>query len=371
MFKRLFVLNGLAILAVVCSHTAVWGAMAMVWWTDRWRPVSVPNYDMYGTLPYYLLLIQRKLAHFSVPAFLFFSGFFLIYAASGSATGLSWKAVRVRVQTLFIPFLIWSAVRIALGLVAGKNYSLAQVVSALLLGWPLGVLLWYPPIICFFYLVSPFLIRFARVKPYLLLVIAGLVHLAAIGYEYVRLGLYFQGISVPNLDALLPRHLLFAFFFVLGLVVGIRRKEFAAHLKGRAWYLLVLAIAMGAMAVIESEVVYRSTSTSIDWSISNATLPTTLFVLAFILLFLAMGDIPKSIAKIPLKLGASMYGIYLLHGFIVEFSARATQRFAPGVLAFPIVFQVLLVISAVAGSMLIMTAVQRTPLRRYSKYLFG
>ena len=100
MFKRVFLLMGLATVAVVCSHAAVWGDMAMWWWADRWSPVSVPNYDMDATLPYYLLLIQRKLAHFSVPAFLFFSGFFLSYAASGSASGVSWKTVRTRVFTI-------------------------------------------------------------------------------------------------------------------------------------------------------------------------------------------------------------------------------------------------------------------------------
>jgi len=65
MTKRLFLLNGLAILAVVCSHTTGWGSIAMSPWADRYRLVVGPNYDQTGTLPYYMLLAMKCLMPFS------------------------------------------------------------------------------------------------------------------------------------------------------------------------------------------------------------------------------------------------------------------------------------------------------------------
>lgn len=110
MTKRLFLLNGLAILAVVCSHATGWGSIAMSPWADRYRLVVGPDYDQTGTLPYYMLLAMKCLMPFSVPAFLFVSGFFVAYAARGSQSALSWKMVIVRLRNLLVPYLIWSVV---------------------------------------------------------------------------------------------------------------------------------------------------------------------------------------------------------------------------------------------------------------------
>ena len=56
MGRRLPLLNGFAILAVVSSHATGWGYMAMVWWADRYRPVEVPNFDQLYTPSYYALV---------------------------------------------------------------------------------------------------------------------------------------------------------------------------------------------------------------------------------------------------------------------------------------------------------------------------
>lgn len=369
MLKRVSLLSGFAILAVVCSHASEWGDIAMWWWADRWRPVSVPNYDMDASLPYYMLVAERKLAHFSVPAFMFFSAFFLSYAASGKTSGVNWRTVKARVQALLVPYLIWYAVSYAKGLLEGSSYPLWQLPTRLLLGWPAGAF-WYLPVICFFYLLSPFLVPLALEKPRALIIVAGVVHFALIAYEYVRVGEALKGITLPVWESLVPRHFLLALFFVLGLVVGIHRKEFALRLAGHAWHLCFVAVAMGLLAVCESELIWRSIE-DWDWSTSNATLPTTLYALAVILLFLSVQELPKSMSAVLQDLGSEVLGIYFLHGFLLELTARATQKYAPGILGFPMLFQVVLVSAGVAGSMLIMKAARRPPVRRYYRYLFG
>ena len=78
MRRQIPILRGLAILAVVYNHATGWGYTAMFWWADRYRQVgSLPNYDQMGSLPYYVLAVIQQLAQFSVPAFLFISGFFI------------------------------------------------------------------------------------------------------------------------------------------------------------------------------------------------------------------------------------------------------------------------------------------------------
>ena len=76
-------------------------------------------------------------------------------------------------------------------------------------------------------------------------------------------------------------------------------------------------------------------------------------------------------AKVGHNLASRMFGIYLVHSIILEVAARATQKYVPGLLAHVVLFQLVIVSVAVVGSILVMEAVARSPLRRYSKYLFG
>ena len=85
MAKRLLLLNGLCILGVIFSHAALWVWVAMFWWTDRYRPVVIPNYEALGSVSYYGVVVLQKLGVFAVPSFLFASGFFVAYAYRGKS----------------------------------------------------------------------------------------------------------------------------------------------------------------------------------------------------------------------------------------------------------------------------------------------
>jgi hypothetical protein len=59
MIKRMLYLNGLAVLTVILYHSSAWGFIGMFFWTDRYRPVSVPNFDqLFYSFPASLLPSQ-------------------------------------------------------------------------------------------------------------------------------------------------------------------------------------------------------------------------------------------------------------------------------------------------------------------------
>ena len=98
MTKRLSFLSGLASLTVVLAHSVYWGYTAMFWLTDRYSPVSVPNWDQTGALAYFALAAMKRLAIFAIPAFLYTSSFIIAYAARGQST-LTWRVVRKRLSS--------------------------------------------------------------------------------------------------------------------------------------------------------------------------------------------------------------------------------------------------------------------------------
>ncbi len=81
MVRRLLLLNGLATLGVAIHHAVAYGFLAMFTWTNAYRDVTVPNYDMLGSPSYYALIITRQLDSFAIPAFFFMSGFFVAFAS--------------------------------------------------------------------------------------------------------------------------------------------------------------------------------------------------------------------------------------------------------------------------------------------------
>ena len=164
MFRRLFLLNGLSIFAVVCNHAGFLGFLAMFWWPNLYRPVaSVPNFDLIGTFPYYGLLPILQLAVFCVPSFLFTSGFFLAYAARGNQSLLTWKVVLKRICFLLIPYLIWSLLWFAFDYSRGNVYSLFEYIKRLILG-DANDTYFYVIVLCQLYFLSPFIVPLVKNK---------------------------------------------------------------------------------------------------------------------------------------------------------------------------------------------------------------
>jgi peptidoglycan/LPS O-acetylase OafA/YrhL len=367
--KRLFLLNGVAILGVVFNHAAGWGLVAMFYWAHRYLPITTPNYNQIGSLPYYVLLVVRQLTVFSVAAFLFVSGFFIAYAARGSQSTLSWKIVKARIMNLLVPYVIWSVIIFVGDYFLGIRYSLLKYLD-LFFTWGATGPYYFVPLICYLYLLAPFLVPIAKTRGRLLLYIALLVQLGTMGLRYTAV----FGIKAPGLSQMIhftpdwspPR---WAFFFVFGIFCGFQFERLRPWLDRFKWRLLVAVVVLGLLAIIEPEVVYRTTGA--DWRFVPFPISTFLYSIALILCFLAFEKVPIPFSNIFSQLGARSYGIYLLHYKGMEFVARIIYHAVPWLLALELLYQPILLFFGLGVPLLFMWAIARSFARRYYRYLFG
>ncbi|MCL5999495.1 MAG: acyltransferase [Chloroflexi bacterium] len=369
MTKRLFTMNGLAILAVVCNHAAGWGYTAMFWWTNRYRSVSVPNYDQLGSFAYYVLLVVKRLTLFSVPAFLFVSGFLITYAVMGNPPVLKWKTVRVRLGTFLTPYLIWSLTIFAADFVQGAHYSPTEYLTWLLIGKAVDAY-FFVPLLCQFFLLAPMLVPLAKYHWRLLLIAAALVQLATISLQY----LHTFGVNGSALDSLLLLtsgwlFLRWASFFVLGLVIGFHLDACKQWLTRMKRVLLASLIVLIVLALLEPQLINMLTGE--DWSGSLLPITTNLYAVTFILTYLAFDTITVTFSNVLSIFGSKTFGIYLLHPTLLELTARLVYHIAPWMLEYQFLFQLVLVICGLGVPILFMTAIAKSPTRRYYRYLFG
>lgn len=370
MNKRLYLLNGLAILGVVVNHAAGWGQIAMIQWAHRYLPVTSPDFSQVGSWAYYVLLIARQWSLFSVAAFLFTAGCFVAYADRGSQSKVGWKMVRTRIIGFLIPYLIWTAVIfIEQYITDNVAYSPLKYLWLVLTTGADGPY-YYVPLICYLYLLSPFLTRLARKHPIWLLGISGVLQLGAQALHYLLL--IFPANSVIHFlykvtpDWSLPH---WSLFFCVGLVLGYRMDWFKNWLaKSWRWFLAGVLV-FGVLVVVGPEWIYRATGTDMRF----VPLPYSAMLYAFAMIFLILSrEVEKPWLQKPLSyLGGRTYGVYLIHFKAMEFAARIIYHVAPALLALQVPLMVFLIAWGLAVPLLFMSLVARTPARRYYRYLFG
>lgn len=369
MRRQVPLLRGLATLAVVCNHASSWGFIAMFWWVHRYRPVTPPNYDQMGTFSYYILTAINQTALFSVPAFLFISGLFITYAARGSSPVLSWKVVKARLLNLLWPYLIWSSVIFIGDGLLGTVYSPIEYLRKLVTGDAVGAY-FFIPLLAQFYLLSPFLVRWAKARPRLLLTLSALLQLVMVGTPYLG-GVWGSSVALQRaLRALDWMCIRWSLFFTLGMVAGFRRKQVGGWLAHHKWGLLAAAVLLGILSVLESQVICRITF-EWDWAYVPLKLSSTLYAVAFVLAFLAWDARPGVLSRAIERIGGMSYGIYLVQSKALELMAKLIYHAVPAMLAQQLVLTLVLLVLALGGSWLLMSIVARSPARRVYHYLFG
>ena len=366
MTRKLALLNGLAILAVILNHAARWGLISMFGLVEEASPAIAPGPGQTSGLGYLSLVAIQQLCYFSVLAFLFISGYFMAYAANAGDGRISWKVVRSRIVKLLWPYLIWSVIVFALDAVRGQVYTPGEYLFNLVTGKTLGPY-YYVPMLCQFYLLSPFICSLGKQRPKLLLAIAGAIQVIGLGYIYYKFtGLNPLG-SALDYSAIA---IWYAFFFPLGVVVGFHLKTFQTWLaRWRQWF-LVLAIGWGAASIVESEWLYRVLNNFEDGH-GMLKVTTGLYALCLILTLIAYDFNATRVTRLLNRLGTKSYGIYLLSPALLYFAARFLGRFIPQLEAQPLILVVVLAATAIGGTLLVMEFVARSPARSAYRYLFG
>ncbi len=369
MVGRLLQLNGVAILGVILFHTAGWGFVAMFAWSHRYLPAGVDPMVQMGSFSYYVLRGIEQFAVFSIPAFLFVSGYFIAFATPRRQATVSWSIVWARIRGLLIPYLIWSLVLIVFLGFQGRRLSPAGYATALLTG-RVNPAYYYVPLLCQFYLLSPLLVFLARRWWQWLLLAALAIQLSIQLLYYPALLQVSAGVLQPYVDVV-PKWIfpVRIFWFVAGLVAGFHLaalKQFAARWK---WWWLAGLLLLFAVGMVEWEVMQAYAGQG--WSAHRETFLDTAYGGLVILAFLAFSDFNVPFAGFVSELGAKSFGIYLLHSPVMEVTARLIYRFMPGLLAHQEILQPVLVVASLGGPLLLMALVNRSPFRRYYRWLFG
>ncbi len=367
MLKRLLLLNGLAIFAVVCNHAAGFGQIGLFLWADSYRPVVSPDWSQLGTISHYFLLSIRQIATFCVPAFFFVSGFFVSYAALDKRKPLNWSFVWNRIIALIIPYLIWSVVLIGADLLEGNFHPPLEYPILLVTTGVVGPF-WFIPALCYCYLISTILVRLVQWNWKLVLVITGLIQLipVAIGWMgYAGLNYPWIGVLARFSPSWSPFQ--WIFFFTFGISAGFHIKGFMEWVLKYRVLLFALVLLFGLLNILESDYLLRSTLA--NWGAYNGTITYNLYATTFILWFMALTTIP--FPKYLNQLGISSYGIYLLHYPFIAYTARAVHKIFPQLLAYPIVLVPLLVVVGLGIPLFIMIGVRISPVKQYYRYLFS
>jgi len=370
MFRRLLYLNGLAITGVVLFHSAGMGFVAMFSWAQRYLPAAADPMAQIGSAEYFGLRFLEQIASFAIPAFLFVSGFFIAVATGKNSQTISWKVVAARVKTLLIPYLLWSFIVLALQIVLeGKRFTVGNLAINLLIGRT-NEIFYFVPLLIQFYLISPFLVRFARKNWRLFLGVTAAIQLVIILLPYV----IYLNLDIPNKQAIayfVPKWFFLAriFWFSAGIVVGFHLEQFKALFFRLRWAGVIVALISIPLGMLEWELFFRLSGGT--WLSNRETLVDTLYALALITVVLGFQQ-----ARLPFehgfeRLGKDSYGIYLTHFLFIEYSAKVIYRISPGLLDYQIFLQPFWIFIGLALPVAMMALLNRSPARKWYTYIFG
>ncbi|MCC6456198.1 MAG: acyltransferase [Caldilineaceae bacterium] len=369
MIKRLLQLNGLAAMAAILYHAAGWGFVAMFWWANQYRPVTVPNFDQLGTPTYYSLRMIEQIITSGVPIFLFVSGFFVAIATGHHNTTIGWRLVSKRIGSLLIPYFVWSlAIFSADFLLLGIQYAPFRYLKLLAVGGATSAY-YYVPLVCQLYLLAPFLVPLAKRRWRLLLIVSLLVQV------YVQLSRYEQILNRSLLPVdwfvRIPSWAFpgFLFWFSFGIIVGFHLVPFKQWLAKIKWALLPLALMLVPLGMLEWEFLLGQSGQ--EWLTRTRIFSDELLSIVSILAFLAYADFALPFSNRLSELGKRSYGVYLVHTMVLLWASKLIYQLEPWILGYQVLYQPILIALGLGVPLLLMALVNRSPARRYYQYIFG
>lgn len=341
-------LRGIAILLVILNHsihmTILYAGDLNPW--IKTGPVGI------------VLSALSALGFAAVPIFLFLSGSFFAYAASRDDLRANYRVVWVNLKHVAIPYLIWSLVFYAsLYVFHDTRYSIAGYIKNLLVGYPYN----FVPLLIFFYLVSPLLVRLFRLFGWWLIAFIAIYQLFLLLIVNSKdIGLALPGIMevavLPVLGVPLAQ---WAVYFPLGLISVLRSVQMQSILTRVRWLLVLLTVFLFGLGLLDG------------LGVIQMPLFRYLVPVPFILFCttLQRSSIPK--VRTLETIGKRAYGLYLTNLLVLDLALLGVQAAFPGALTYPLVLMPLAYAAALFIPMAVMSALERRMKPIVFRYAFG
>lgn len=348
MNRQFVALSGVSMILIVLNH-----AIHMVMEYTQALGYSLP--------PGWALIILetfQAFGNFAVPIFLFISGSFIAYAARGNPPRISYKFLQSSLIHILLPYLIWSlAFYLILFTNRGMTFGLLEYVRHLVVGYPYHFI----PLLVFFYIISPVVVRLGHRYAWGFLVLIGIYQLFLMNIKYPGiLGFDYPGwadyLKVPILWSTMADWLI---CFPLGMVISMNGAAVKPVLLRYKWAIFGLTLSLLIIALLSAHGVLAVEITRL---------------LSPLLFLLVIPVIPRN--SIPAvrqleQVGKRSYGLYLTHLLILDTLALVVSKTLPQLfqitlLIYPIVFTAGLLVP-----LWVMGLFAKSPVRKYFRYVFG
>jgi peptidoglycan/LPS O-acetylase OafA/YrhL len=368
MTRKLLYLNGIAILTVILFHSGGWGLIAMFSWAHRYG--AVPEAAMLtNQIGYFGLRMIEQIAVFSIPSFLFVSGFFIAFTVPAQQKTVRWQTVFTRLKYLVIPYLLWSFIKVVMLIAEGRFPGLWKTTQLILTG-SITPAYYFVILLIQMYLLSPWLIRFAKSKPAVLLGITAALQILHHSLQYIAI-LTPESDTAQIFITFLPKWFFLTrlFWFSLGIVFCLYRKQFSAIFEGKTKIWLGTTILLWLIGFFEWE--WLTHLSGLGFIEHRETLIDALYAFAFLMTTLSLDKKKLLQRKVVEQIGAQSFGIYLVHVPVMEVAGRGIYHVLPVLLRYQLAFTLIIALTGLFIPFVMMAVVKRSPLKQFYVYIFG
>jgi peptidoglycan/LPS O-acetylase OafA/YrhL len=347
MSRQLGALSGVAMMLIVLNHSIHMGVTV----PDQWGYLIV---DGWGRR---LLSTLQTFGLFAVPIFLFASGSFFSYVARGNPPKVSLKFLFSSLRYLLYPYLFWSIMFYVLIYFQDNIQSTPlQYLKNLIVGYPFH----FVPLLVFYYLISPLLVRLSQQY-------AGVLILCIAIYQVFLLNAVYPGIlgfSNPAWTHIFEPPIIkttmadWGIYFPLGLIYSLNMKTMQPLSKKWAWVSGGITVILFVLTIAGISKVYFPLAVHI-------------FPLTFVLLIPAINRNSIPLVRTFENIGKKSYGIYLMHLIVLNLVLTGIRVGVPDLLSIPILLFPVLFILGLGIPIAIMNLMARLPIKLFYRYVFG
>lgn len=277
----------------------------------------------------------------------------------GEPPEISFKLVIASLTGILWPYVIWSLVYyIVEWFGSGTGYSIFGLIKNLLVGYPFN----FVPLMVFFILISPLLLKFAhRIGWFWVLGFIGIYQLFLIFAVDSRLyGLNLTGWTNYLVVPILSRTLAdWGIYFPLGLYLTMHSKTTTPVLENTKWIFVGLGIFFFGLTAAHALGLIRLTFIR------------HLYPLMFVLILPVIKREWLPARKFFESVGKFAYGIYLIHLVFISLFLLVIRSVLPGMLELPYLLYFLLFCWALFAPLYLIRWVTRSRIAKISPFLFG